>query len=410
MNSWHSFSPNGRWLVFSSKGRTPYTQMYLTHIDANGDSSPAILVENSTAANRAVNIPEFVNVEAGGLERIDVPAVEFYKRFDEAWAVARKGDYKAAIPLWEHALELDPTDARALNNLGFAQAETGRMDKAMASWRKALDASEDSAAVHKNLGHALLRLNQPAEAARHWRRAVEIDPEDAESHNRLGFALLRQEQYGEAAAELQRAVALRPNDAEARYNFGVALLRMGRASEAVPQLRKAIEGDPRNAQAHNDLAVALLKSGKREDAVAEFRRAAESDPASAQTRLNLGNALYLGGDYRQALAEWEAALRLEPDNPAALRQAAWLLATAPESDIRDGAEAVRLASRAVELAGGRDSGALDTLGAACAEAGRWDEALSAAKRALALADSASAAGIRARIAAYERRQPYRIGR
>ncbi len=57
MNSWHSFSPNGRWLVFSSKARSAYTQMYLTHIDANGEASPAILVENATAANRAVEVP-----------------------------------------------------------------------------------------------------------------------------------------------------------------------------------------------------------------------------------------------------------------------------------------------------------------------------------------------------------------
>jgi hypothetical protein len=62
MNSWHSFSPNGRWLAFSSKGRGPYTQLMLTHIDANGNDTPAIMVENTTAANRAVNIPEFLNV------------------------------------------------------------------------------------------------------------------------------------------------------------------------------------------------------------------------------------------------------------------------------------------------------------------------------------------------------------
>ena len=64
MNSWHSWSPNGRWLVFSSKARSPYTQMYLTHIDAEGNSSPAILIDNATAANRAVNIPEFANIGA----------------------------------------------------------------------------------------------------------------------------------------------------------------------------------------------------------------------------------------------------------------------------------------------------------------------------------------------------------
>jgi hypothetical protein len=72
MNSWHSFSPNGRWLVFSSKARSAYTQMYLTHIDADGNSSPAILIDNATAANRAVNIPEFVNMDPDGIEDIQV--------------------------------------------------------------------------------------------------------------------------------------------------------------------------------------------------------------------------------------------------------------------------------------------------------------------------------------------------
>ena len=72
MNSWHSWSPNGRWLVFSSKARSPYTQMYLTHIDEQGNSSPAILIDNATASNRAVNIPEFVNINPDGIDQIEV--------------------------------------------------------------------------------------------------------------------------------------------------------------------------------------------------------------------------------------------------------------------------------------------------------------------------------------------------
>ena len=72
MNSWHSFSPNGHWLVFSSKARSAYTQMYLTHLDANGNDSPAILIDNTTAANRAVNIPEFANIDPDGIEDIQV--------------------------------------------------------------------------------------------------------------------------------------------------------------------------------------------------------------------------------------------------------------------------------------------------------------------------------------------------
>lgn len=84
MNSWHSFSPNGRWLVFSSKARSPYTQMYLTHIDQAGNSSPPILIENTTAANRAVNIPEFVNIAGDGIESIDVNVADEATRLANA--------------------------------------------------------------------------------------------------------------------------------------------------------------------------------------------------------------------------------------------------------------------------------------------------------------------------------------
>lgn len=73
MNSWHSFSPNGRWMVFSSKSRSPYTQLFLTHIDEQGTDSPAILIDNSTAANRAVNIPEFVNIAPDAAMKISAP-------------------------------------------------------------------------------------------------------------------------------------------------------------------------------------------------------------------------------------------------------------------------------------------------------------------------------------------------
>ena len=65
MNSWHSWSPNSKWIVFSSKKRGPYTDLYLTHIDDNGNDTPPVLLENLSIENRAVNIPEFVNIKPG---------------------------------------------------------------------------------------------------------------------------------------------------------------------------------------------------------------------------------------------------------------------------------------------------------------------------------------------------------
>ena len=59
MNSWHSWSPNSKWLVFSSKHRGLYTQLYITHIDENGNDSPPVFLENLVFKDRAANIPEF---------------------------------------------------------------------------------------------------------------------------------------------------------------------------------------------------------------------------------------------------------------------------------------------------------------------------------------------------------------
>jgi tetratricopeptide (TPR) repeat protein len=120
MNSWHSFSPNGRWLVFSSKSRSPYTQMFLTHLDTAGNASPAILIDNATAANRAVNIPEFVNIPSDGLMKIDVPAAESYRLLDIASGLAAQGKIDEAIAEWRTVLEMDPRNAAAHNNLGAA--------------------------------------------------------------------------------------------------------------------------------------------------------------------------------------------------------------------------------------------------------------------------------------------------
>ncbi|MBO6004694.1 MAG: PD40 domain-containing protein, partial [Verrucomicrobia bacterium] len=70
MNSWHSWSPNSRWLVFSSKERGAYTQLWLTHIDENGESTPPVVLENFTEEDRAANIPEFYKRGEKGIQHI----------------------------------------------------------------------------------------------------------------------------------------------------------------------------------------------------------------------------------------------------------------------------------------------------------------------------------------------------
>jgi tetratricopeptide (TPR) repeat protein len=325
MNSWHSFSPNGRWLVFSSKSRSPYTQMFLTHIDAEGNDSPAILIENSTAANRAVNIPEFVNVPPGGIEHIDAPATDFYRQFDAAAALAKKGDYAAAIAEWTKALALSPDDARAHNNFGLALAGAGRTDEAMAHYRSALLAKPDYSEAHNNLALALADSGHLEEAIGHYRQALAANPANAEAHNNLGSALAGQGHVPEAIEHFESALALRPNYAEAHNNLGVALASGDHLDRAVLQYRKAIESDPRYADAHNNLGSALARQGKLADAVAQFRAALELRPAYPAAEANLGRALLAEDHLDDALPHLRNALAAGPQSAELHHQLAMAL-------------------------------------------------------------------------------------
>ena len=307
MNSWHSFSPNGRWLVFSSKARSPYTQMYLTHIDENGNDSPAILIDNSTAANRAVNIPEFVNIPADGIKKIDAPATEFYRLFDVASELGDKKQYTAAIATWEQALKLDPADARAQSNLGVVLATVGRTDEAMAHYRKAVQSDPSYPDAYTNIGIALARAGKLDEGIPYLQKAVQLSPWDAKAHSNLGAALAERGRTGEAIVECEQALQIRPDDSEARANLAIAQAKSGRLDEAIENFAKALALAPDSAEIHADLAGALLQKGRFDEAIPHFEKAVAANPNSLELQFYLGRLLAMRGRLSQAIPHLEKA-------------------------------------------------------------------------------------------------------
>lgn len=313
MNSWHSFSPNGRWLVFSSKSRTPYTQMFLTHIDENGNDSPAILIENSTAANRAVNLPEFVNMNPNGIEHIDTPAVDFYKQFDVAADLTKKGQYDAAIAEWAKALAMQSDDARAHYGFGQTLLRADRVDDAVVQFRESVRLDAHYAEAHNGLGAALGRAGQANESKQQFRLAIEANSNYAEAHNNLGSALLADRSVPEAVAEFKSALEDNPDFAEAHNNLGYAFAAQGHVDEALEEYRKAIGIDPNYAFAYNNMGLAMATKESFDEAIADFTRAVELDPTNAGAEDNLGHALMAKGDVDDAIPHFEKAINIGPE-------------------------------------------------------------------------------------------------
>jgi tetratricopeptide (TPR) repeat protein len=211
MNSWHSFSPNGRWMVFSSKARSPYTQMYLTHIDEQGQDSPPILVENSTAANRAVNIPEFVNTSGSNIQKIETPAADFYRLMDEATDAQERGETATALKLWQQALGIDGEDARANNGMALTLKAAGRLEDSARYFRRATELNGRFVDAYYNLGEVQMEMHQLDEAINAWQTTVRIRPNYYMGHEGLGFAYYVKEDYAESLRHLRLALDGEPD-------------------------------------------------------------------------------------------------------------------------------------------------------------------------------------------------------
>jgi len=308
MNSWHSFSPNGRWLIFSSKARSFYTQMYLTHLDEEGNSSPAILIDNATAANRAVNLPEFVNTDGDGIEEIKVPAVNQYKMIDEAMQLEEKKKPDQALQLWKKAVALDPGNEKAQNGLAVS-----------------------------------LYLHGDVEGAfQHLREALRINPLSVQDHFVLGKFMLDQGHPEQALPELEAATTIRSHFEPGEEALARDYEMLGKSSEA--------------------------------------------------------------------LLHWRKAQLIDPISVTAMIGTAWLLATAPDVSSRNGAEAVRLAEKAMNVLP-NNAEVLDTLSAAYAEQGQFSRASSTEAHALELAEAQASepltAAIRVHQALFAKQKPFR---
>jgi tetratricopeptide (TPR) repeat protein len=219
--------------------------------------------------------------------------------------------------------------------------------------------------------------------------------------------LMQKSQYQAAVAEWQKALELVPSSATSHNNLGFSLVQTGRVVEAIPHYEKALELSPDYAEAHNNFGLALAKTGRPDQAVAHYEKALELNPELASAHINLGVVEARANRIDEAIRHFEKAIACKPD-PVHARQARLNLGLALATAQR-WAEAIPHFLEADKLSGGRDPVVLDLLGSVYAELGRYEEALRAAQKALAIASQQNRQGLvealKARIASYESRMP-----
>jgi pentatricopeptide repeat protein len=308
MNSWHSWSSNSRWLVFSSKANGPYTQLFLTHIDEQGSDSPPVLLERFTSPDRAANIPEFVKLPGDAIADIREEFLDSYSFLRAGMANEHTGDHKGAERAYRRGLEIAPDNVELRNALGWTLFQDGRSAEAAGEYRRALAADPDHVKSHNNLALALVELGELEEAAGHFQRSLALEPK-AEIYSDLGFIKAQLGKPDEALADYRKALELDPTCASAHANLAVAAVQRGKLPEAEAHYRQALPERP-TAEVRNGLGYVLARQGRADEAVAEFRKAIDANPKFVPAYNNLAEALAKQGRleeaeqyYRRSLAE-----------------------------------------------------------------------------------------------------------
>lgn len=215
-----------------------------------------------------------------------------------------------------------------------------------------------------------------------WSKTIANNPAAWMAYNNRGCLYYQQGKFAPSLADFNNSMELNPDIPEPYFNRGTMYSKLGQLERAVPDFNEALRLNPGMAKAHVNLAVALARQSRPREAISHYRQ----------------------------------ALRLRKDWPIAMTLLAQLLATDQDATVRDGAEAVRLATRACELTNRMEPDKLATLAAALAETGQFDQAVAVAQEALQLAQRARntvlANGIRTQVAWYKAQRPYRetIGR
>lgn len=187
---------------------------------------------------------------------------------------------------------------------------------------------------------ALWRQGNIEGATRQMGEFLHAHPSDFEAWNEYGVMRLGRGELGKAEEAFARALLLRPGYSSAALNFGNLLRHEGRMEDALECLTTGL--------AWNGKDVPLL--------------------------IGRGQLHAQMGDWSAAREDLQKALSLSPRNPLVLNELAWLLSTCPAASCRDGQKAAVFARMALEETPGMEPGLLDTLAAAEAEKGNFEEA------------------------------------
>jgi arylsulfatase A-like enzyme/predicted Zn-dependent protease len=325
-------------------------------------------------------------------------------------------DYPNAAKYCETLLKHLPENSDICGDLAKLYMKSGAPDKAVTYYKQSLVLSPDDINMLKGLADAYKATKDYEHAIETLQIIADLEPENAMVYDRLANEYIAQKEYRKAAQALETRLKLTGKHISSLQKLVSAYTELKEYQLCIDPLKQLLELMPGNVETNYRLAMNYHYLTKYPEALQSCLRTLELDPKHLKAHLCLSQTYLKMNRLKEAIAQYESALKLKPDMLSTHNTIAWLQATQKDPELYNPQSALVHAQKAADLTLDEITGKytnpriLDTLAAAYAANGRFDDAVETAKKAIAMASSTEqntlAANIKNRLTLYQNATPY----
>lgn len=297
-----------------------------------------------------------------------------------------KKDFAKATEDFAKILELNPEDTEALSELADSLTAEKKFDEAIKLIDRVIEANPKAPLGYTARARIKTLQGNTESALEDLNKAIELEPRDVTALMVRAAVYSQMKEFAKAKADVDAALKIRPNMVQGILMQAELAAQKGNYEEALQNMRLMANADPMNPLWKVQIAQ-LLSADKRPRAAIEVAteviKMDEANPNASALRVR-GDAYLSIGKHKEAVADLEASLKEDPKNSGVLNNLAWVLATSPEDDVRNGKRAIELATQACEVTDYKRPHVLSTLAAAYAESGDFENAVKWSTKAVEL--------------------------